>query len=52
MVAEALDALMDLYGEDCTDRAAANIQLVARLRTMQPAIKAKVGGGRSASELR
>ncbi|KAF0297664.1 HEAT repeat-containing protein 3 [Amphibalanus amphitrite] len=42
VVAEALDALMDLFGEDCTDGAAAHIQLVGRLRTMQPGIKAKI----------
>ncbi|XP_043191977.1 HEAT repeat-containing protein 3-like isoform X2 [Amphibalanus amphitrite] len=42
VVAEALDALMDLFGEDCTDGAAAHIQLVGRLRTMQPGIKAKM----------
>jgi len=42
VVAEALDVLMDLFGEDCTDAAAAHIQLVAKLRALQPGLKAKM----------
>lgn len=42
VVAEALDVAMDVFGEDCTDAAAAAVQLVPRLRSLQAGLKAKV----------
>ncbi|XP_063238676.1 HEAT repeat-containing protein 3 [Bacillus rossius redtenbacheri] len=40
--AEALDTLMDVFAEDETDRAAADIDLVQRLRALLPAVRHKV----------
>ncbi|XP_054278790.1 HEAT repeat-containing protein 3-like [Macrosteles quadrilineatus] len=42
LIAEALDALLDLFAEDCTDAAAIEIKLVIRLGTISHRFKAKV----------
>lgn len=42
LTAEALDSLMDLFSEDCTDQAASEINLVRRLESLAPRLKTKV----------
>lgn len=42
VVAEALDAIMDIYAEDDSDQLATEIELVTRLRTVLPHFKNKV----------
>nr|CAD7460029.1 unnamed protein product [Timema tahoe] len=42
LVAESLDTLMDVFGEDETDQAAADIALVDKLRALVPSLKYKV----------
>lgn len=39
---EAVDAIMDVFGEDETDNAAAHINLVEKLQTLLPSLKHKV----------
>ncbi|PSN39497.1 hypothetical protein C0J52_17789 [Blattella germanica] len=41
VVAEAVDAIMDIFGEDCTDLAAAQIGLVEKLRVLLAPLKNK-----------
>lgn len=42
IIAEAVDALMDLYAEDETDASAARINLVQRLQIGAPVLKTMV----------
>lgn len=42
VVTEALDAIFDIFGEDSTDSAATEIELVEKLRQLLPAFKSKV----------
>lgn len=42
VIAESIDALMDIYAEDETDRLAAEIELVPRLLSLIPHFKSKV----------
>lgn len=42
VVTEALDAIFDIFGEDSTDAAATEIELVEKLRQLLPAFKSKV----------
>ncbi|XP_046386001.1 HEAT repeat-containing protein 3 isoform X2 [Ischnura elegans] len=42
VVAEALDALMDVFAEDCTDKAAVQIGLVQSLKTLLPRLRSKL----------
>jgi hypothetical protein len=39
---EAVDTIMDVFGEDETDNAAAHINLVEKLQTLLPSLKHKV----------
>jgi hypothetical protein len=39
---EAFDTIMDVFGEDETDNAAAQISLVEKLQTLLPSLKHKV----------
>lgn len=41
LTAEALDSLMDLFSEDCTDQVASEISLVRRLESLAPRLKTK-----------
>lgn len=42
LTAEAVDCLLDLFADDSTDEIAVEINLVARLQSLAPQIKAKV----------
>ena len=42
VVAEALDALFDVFSDDATDPVARNLQLIERLQAILPQLKAKV----------
>ncbi|XP_069681892.1 HEAT repeat-containing protein 3 [Periplaneta americana] len=42
VVAEAVDSIMDVFGEDETDLAAVQINLVEKLQALLPALKSKV----------
>ena len=42
VVAEALDALFDVFADDATDPVAQNLQLTQRLQSILPQLKAKV----------
>uniref|UniRef100_A0A1B6L0C3 SYO1-like TPR repeats domain-containing protein n=1 Tax=Graphocephala atropunctata TaxID=36148 RepID=A0A1B6L0C3_9HEMI len=42
LVAEALDSLMDVFAEDCTDQMAAEVNLVPRLQALTPRLKSKM----------
>lgn len=42
VTAEALDCIYDVFGEDETDKAAYDIDLVNRLRGLAPSLKHKV----------
>jgi hypothetical protein len=41
-VAEAIDTIMDIFGEDETDNVAADIKLVDKLHALLPSLKQKV----------
>lgn len=42
VIAESIDAIMDIYTEDETDHLAADIELVPRLLSIMPVFKKKV----------
>ena len=42
VVAEAIDTIMDIFGEDETDNVAADIKLVDKLQALLPSLKQKV----------
>jgi hypothetical protein len=42
IVAEAVDTIIDVFGEDETDNAAAQIHLVEKLQALLPSLKHKV----------
>lgn len=42
VVAEALDALFDVFADDATDPVAQNLQLTEKLKAIMPQLKAKV----------
>jgi hypothetical protein len=42
VVAEAIDTVMDVFGEDETDIVAADIKLVDKLRALLPSLKREV----------
>ncbi|KAJ1524347.1 hypothetical protein ONE63_010849 [Megalurothrips usitatus] len=42
VIAEALDCIFDVFGEDETDKAAFDIDLVTKLRSLAPSLKNKV----------
>lgn len=42
VIAEAVDSIMDVFGEDETDLAAAQVNLVEKLQALLPALKSKV----------
>ena len=42
VVAEALDALFDVFADDATDPVAQSLQLTQRLQSILPQLKAKV----------
>jgi hypothetical protein len=45
VVAEAVDTVIDVFGEDETDNAAAHINLVEKLQALLPSLKHKVRFG-------
>lgn len=42
VIAESLDAIMDIYAEDNSDQLASEIKLVEKLHTLVPLFKSKV----------